>query len=327
MTPTTQNIPAGKLTRSQQLEHVQQRRLEHIRLRKAAAQRRLIIFGVELLAIIVVAVLSVLSLIAAWSVAIPTVLMVATLALGRKAAIDGQRNDARALEIIEELQSQRFSATTAQAPKVVWRASGAASNKTEEKTENEVESSFTMPKVPFADEIASDDRVTDNVADGIGEDESVAVQEQGEETPTTASTLTPAQQKWIAIHQGNLSSRDADAAPMTAGDLKRAEAALASISDTDDDTDSRGRLSASSRSWEPQALPQPLYNMKPKLGRRTSDNLVEGAATSQFSQVPAVPFRPTVVADVEKDDVVDTADDRLFARVDSILDRRRAANQ
>lgn len=292
-------------------QSLEEKRLTAIKLRQKAAQRRLVLFGIEVLATIIVGVVAFMSLISTWYVLIPVVLMGATLGLGRKATVDGLKADERMKEKISELngdtpvtdgdvnfpkrhtftpteikwttRSTNVSAVTGQLvdqkPKVVWRS-------TDDAGEVDLVDTDTQADV-------ATDAATDAVADAATDAAADAVADAATDVATDVATEATA---------------DAIAPAPSAEDHKAAI-----------ESDSRGR-------WEPQSLPKPLYAMKEDLGRRdvTTGAIRMVNGTDDDARVSDI-FRPSQLSfDAGITMTSEELAGNTFDHLDEILDRRRA---
>lgn len=283
--------------------------------RAAAARRRATLtLGLVVLTALVGVIVAVTSL-PVWTVAVPAVLLVSVLVLGRRAVLANARADAAARE--------REAAREAARPAALRRAGRPAPAVRTTVTGRAVHSSQTQTEMIS--------RVRAAGAAGQGAEGTSA----GTTTGTTAATTTAA--KTTAAKSGAEAERTvAPTAAARAAETAEPEASSASRPTGEADRAASAAPPArqlapapegESTDWEPVAVPRPVYTLKStaprwepapltaELRKLTEERRAELAGAS-----PAQPAPATVTAE-------EPSEDSLGVNLNSVLARRRAAGE
>lgn len=307
-------------------QQLEAKRLQAIALRQKAATRRLVLFLIECVATIGVAVAAGFSVFSAWYVLIPVVLMGATVGLGRKAAVDGRKADTVMRNKIEAASTQPV--TTA--------STGFPAKRTFTPTEIKWTTRTTNVCARDTSDATS---VTDTQADTTSQGTDSLAHTADSASPTVEITPHSVQTSPVepsAKTPATTPQADSDTTPAEVtnivdrilyGDDEEPvdEANDIHYRDTTTvDSDARGRVEGG---WEPQALPKPLYALKPSAGRRdvATAAIRQVNATDDQASDTSTPFRPVKLSDTTGDTLTSQEiAGSTFAELDEILDRRRA---
>jgi len=278
--------------------------------RAAAARRRATLtLGLVVLTALVGVIVAVTSL-PVWTVAVPAVLLVSVLVLGRRAVLANARADAAARE--------REAAREAARPAALRRAGRPAPAVRTTVTGRAVHSSQTQTEMISRVRAAGAAGVA-----GQGAESSTTAKTTADKTTTAKSgaeverTVTPT----AAARTAETAEPEASSASRPTGGADRASSAAPAARQP------APAQEGESTDWEPVAVPRPVYTLKStaprwepapltaELRKLTEERRAELAEAS-----PAQPAPATVTAE-------EPSEDSLGVNLNSVLARRRAAGE